>query len=64
MMQILFEERVVGRYTRNVRAPREPHPRVVSNKRGVYVHKVYMTSRQSIESARQMLPPHTPIFRI
>ena len=51
MMQILFEEGVIGRHARNARAPRELHARVVRDERRMDVNEIERFARAGPRAA-------------
>jgi hypothetical protein len=64
VMQVLLEERVIGRDAGDSRAPREAYPGVVGDERRLNVHQIEATGAQRIERAPERAPAHAPVFGI
>ncbi len=64
VMQILFEECVIGRDAGNPRSPGEAHTGVMSDERGMDVEQLDVLEPLALEQAMQLPPPHAPVFRV
>lgn len=64
MVQIFFEEGVIGLDARNIETACGAHSRVVGNERRVDVHEVETLGRKIRKRAHHAAPAHAAIFGI